>query len=695
MKSDLARCTESRKHTEGLFGEYSGREMGVDVDGTLREPQGQAFRVLKSGLDRGLSILLAAPPAFGKSKLACLLMNIMRDKNRLCIVAAPKLGILRSFKEESKTWDFKKYGRIEKFDFMELHGGSGGSKTRELANMIRCYSEDKEHIVLCAHATLVRMLEELKCEAELWKKCFVVLDEAHHVGHSDTNEDEQESNRLAKLMEMIYDNSVQHMIMTATPDRPDGRTLIPKEHEDKYAVFKICLSQMRCGYSTPLVPDVRISLRCYSSESSKILERMENESTDAKPVIANFEALKEIYWEEYRSNPVPTMIQTPYAVIGNGKSNCEIALELEDFFREKNPALRILNLGGTRKTGRPSLVSTLSERQKLEEYYKLDCESYDWDIVISVAVMDEGMDWPPCARVLVPNITTNTRIFMQRDVGRSCRMHKYKTGKKKELMEVVYLVPCLSGDDDPDDSKALEYWRKCIVRFSLLFMGEDIRGRFDKFPKGLLRLFKSGKSDKAVTRSIMETVIGDYYTAKSVVESMGREWKEEDTGEFLLNHSLLADISDKERVRIYLSLKKSDEGTSVRIMQYCQRKMLSETFEAFWKVLPEAFRKFKIDDCLDERGRLITRLLLPAGVSGDKLKKYWKSWRRKYADQEQYWEEMWGLIGKFREEHGGTWPSEDSEDEGEREIAGWLKYARGHRDVRLAAKKLRETKSED
>lgn len=674
------------KYTEGMFGDRRTRRIFSDVDGKLRQPQEEAFDALMLGLERGKNGLLAAPTAFGKSKLAGVIMDHFRNW-KLCIVATPKLGILRSFKETLRTWIFGRHGRLEKYSFMEVLGGGTG-KRKELANIIRCYSGDRENVVLVSHATLTRMLDELKDEPEQLRKCFVVVDEAHHVGHFN-GEGREESNRLARMMGLMYEHKVQHLIMTATDYRNDGRELVPPERMDEYVVFKMSLSELRSGYSEAFVPDVRISLRSYSRESVGTLSRMERESTELKPVVADFDALKRGYREEYEANPVPTLMQVPYAVIGGGVSNCEMALELEDFLRAKNPRIRILNLGGTRRTGRPSLVSTLSPKQARAEYDKLDSEQHDWDVVISIAVMDEGMDWTPCSRVFLPRVTSNARLFMQRDVGRGVRMHTDRlTGRKKETLEVVYFCSGLVAQGEKDDEEVLGYWRRSLVYFSLLFLGESVYGRFDAFPESVRRLCRPGKKDEAVSRQVLETVIQDYYSEKSRKEEAGGRWDEEDVGEFLMGHELLAEASDEERMRLLQKLCKMDNRTFLEVLKDCSSKMMSGSFEDFWRKLPDSLRKFEVEVCLDERGKVLTRMLLPTGVSGKRLRRYWRRWREEFDG----WEEQMSMLDEFKRRHGRL-PSEESKDKDERRLAKWVEIQRRNYGIKKAFRSMRSSGS--
>lgn len=685
MKNILADFMAKRKFTEAMFSSY-GPILKLHTDSTFvtefREPQVDAFNTLMPCLITGKSGLLAAPTAFGKSKVAGVILGYFGMK--FCIVAAPKLGILNSFKETDRSWEFPKFGRINRYSSIEVPDRNG-SKVAELVNAIRCYGGDREDVHLCSHATLVRLLKALQHEPELLAKCFIVIDEAHHTGHKD-NEGE-ESNKLAKLMDLMYANNVQHLLMTATDFRVDGRLVVQPEHIDKYCVFRISLDEMHSAYSKAYVPDIRVSLLCYSKEKLSTLVQITDKSTEEKPFIANLEALKEIYWQEYTANPVPTLIQVPYAVLGTDKPNCEIALEIEDYFKARNPNIRILNLGGTRKTGKATLVSALSSKQKSAEYAQLKSERNLWDIVISIAVMDEGMDWPACERVFIPNVTTNAKRFIQRDIGRAARIYEDKlTGRIKNVSEVVYFISGMANDTKEEDEGMVECWSRQLVYFSLLFMGESVYGHFSKFPAKLLGMMRGGVSNAALPVSLNKRIIEQYYSERSSKEEDGSEWTIEDTTEFIGTNELLRDVSDADKIRIVQRIMKCPSNRFKDVLEDCVSRV-SRDFNEFWKELPVSLRKFNVEEMMGNRGTMLTRMLLPIDMDGGKIKKAWRAWRGKFDDHQTWISKLNAFVKKHHRA-----PDINSPDLAERELAEWVEKCKKSTSVRRESMKLKGNK---
>ena len=658
-----------RKWEEGIF-EDGIREQHKDVLDHLREPQIEAYNCLMPELRKGRNGILAAPPAFGKSKLCNVFINEI-SYSKLCIVAVPKLGIARSFQETERVWNFEGYGRIERFGFEEVSEKNVG-KVEDLISIIMTYGGDKASLITTTHNTLTRAVRRIEKRyanhQEILRKCFFVLDEAHHIGIA---EDIEESNMMGRTMNLLCKSGIQHLLLSATIDRHDGATAVHPEYKDSYASFSVSMSDMKSKWPTAYIPDIRISIRFYSKERIKDIVEAEGKSTKGKTYVTNLQALMEEYWNAYRENPVPTLVQAPYAALNSGLSNCEIAIAMEKYFLSKDPSLKILNLGGTVRNGRPMLVSALSNHVRRVEYDKTKEEC--WDMAISVKVIEEGIDWVPCERVFLPSITTNPRLFVQRDLGRGARMYQNKeTGRVKEVLVPEYFLAGLSDMDGVDDDELLTHCRKLLVFFSLNMMGANIYGRFKDFPKSVSDTFRSGQKDEPIDSKVMAEVMSDYHSAISEKDSRDEVWEKEDTLEFIAKHNLLIDISDEEKLRLVQRFNKLGSKTYTKIMERCVKKInsISPSFNDIWNTLPSVLREFKVDDSIVRRGREISRMILPLGTTGEKLKSFWKAWRKKFDVDGAYWK---GMLEEAKEFVGKNHvkPSLKGKTKKEREIAVW------------------------
>ena len=624
------------KYVESLFGGPI-RPLHKDTQSTLREPQLEALDVLLPAVYDGKNPFLGGPPGVGKTILMLVMADQVRD-HKLCIMAGPKLGPMRGFRKK-EYYDYGNGYKIVGGEYRDLESGSLGGKIEELKQTIWSYAGDREYTINCTHATLVGFFKKYKNNSEfhaMMVKCFIFVDEAQYVGHGG---DEKGSNKMAGLLRFLLDNDIQHLLASGSPFRADGRLLVPKEHADKYEAFNLSFFDLRFKYTTSYVPDIAISLRCYYRERAKTLAYIEDHSTDLKPYVGHLWALFEHYWEEYAANPVPTLMQVPFASFGMNLSNARIAVLLEEFLLSKNPNLRILNLGGVMVNGKARLVSSTS--RKTVEYDRLDPEKEQFDIVLSVAVMKEGMDWPPCSRVFIPNITTNDRLFIQRDIGRGARiLPESLVGKygKKPLLEVVYFVPGLSEEDCVDNSDMVLFWSRILTRFSLLLMAESVHGSEISFDP---KFMDDGEKITDISKwtSIKKEVMAGYWVeASRKTYELGGEWTAVDTHNYVFNHPALAGYGSADKVRMAMKLYKASNQTATSIVEECSRRAGSVEFRQFVHLLPEVMAGFHLKDETFERAKRITSMVLD--LSGkepaERIRSAWRAFRGDYVPVEEW-----------------------------------------------------------
>ncbi|MBS0656034.1 MAG: DEAD/DEAH box helicase family protein, partial [Verrucomicrobia bacterium] len=200
----------------------------------MRPWQTEAFEILKDSS----YMILNAPMGSGKSWMMCLLSayKMKRDPSLRCVIGVPQTIIASGFTEAKLVMPTG-----EEFDWTVGHNlCSEDSSKSTVAAFIEwlesSHQEMPDRIMLCTHATLLRVYLKLQQEErlDLLNNLLLWVDEAHHVMNMAFEDvsDKVENNGIGKLVEYLLDQSqknIQIGLTTASFFRGDRRGLLTKD----------------------------------------------------------------------------------------------------------------------------------------------------------------------------------------------------------------------------------------------------------------------------------------------------------------------------------------------------------------------------------------------------------------------------------------------------------------------------------
>lgn len=619
MKPEIGKLVRVDEQNRVQYAVFNPCNLPLHVDSetlTFREPQQHVIGPIWDAIQHKKNAAICIPCGCGKSVLVnCVMHAILR---KFKIIAVPTIGIANSFLEiRDKVFSNGFSIRADKIRMIE---GDGIGKTDFLINLIKTDTGDDSNVYIISHALLVNLFKRIE-NGELDKtqlqKCVIGIDESHHVGVSDEDYDAGlEGNQLGKMIVMLNQLNVQHIFTTATLFRNDGKSIIPKAFKDNYHVESLAMADLRSPmFKEAHIPDLKISLVRYSTNSAhELLEaEIESEKDPDRVILPGKMSLKlliKAYLKEHLRKKGKTIMQCPFACIGSGMTNAEIAVYMQEYISKRHPGIRILNLGGYRDSNGDCHLVSSNDKLKRIRYASLKKDSgIHHDIVISIAVMNEGLDWPPCSRIFLPRMTTNSKQFIQRDAGRILRLFE-----NKNISEIVYFLSCLSESEQVDD-EAVSYFHKIMTNYLLLLCNEtvyDSRPFEERMPGVSVNSWISDKKE----------IFSDYLEAKNNAVQSGQEWKMEDATLFFSSHPKLE--GNKNKINSILRQAfRLDSMTMKQILKSCSEKAGSKDFHLFYAAFGEQLKEMNIVNCaLDQCGDLSVMVFGSAEKVREQLKKY-------------------------------------------------------------------------
>ena len=244
-------------------------------------------------------------------------------------------------------------------------------------------------------------------------KIQVLVDEAHHVSG--------DINGLGKLVESLIKDGVPVHKFTATAYRADGtETVAPEMKKLVGDGFRSYRRTLIDHYNEGYCPDLNIHFRFFDDVAA----------ADHKDVtgldgidIHSPEKLIKAYVDEFKKNRKRhTLMILPCVIKKDGRkiSAAKVACDLERALLKKFGDLNIINLGGKDN----ALISNNGPEYRKRR--KKLCDSKkdgSIDVVISLRIMDEGVDWPDCSDVYMARVPGSLPLIIQR-IGRAMRMKK-------------------------------------------------------------------------------------------------------------------------------------------------------------------------------------------------------------------------------------------------------------------------------
>lgn len=386
-----------------------------------------------------LHLFINCPTGSGKSKaVLSVISQVEKDSNKLVIISTPQREIGRGFLS-SRGNPQKINGHIWLINPQNhlcegYYKNEDGNIARLLEFLKSKRSSDlNERVLICCHATLSMLFDRLSAsdKKEYLKDIKLCIDESHH-----SLSQEESGNGLGKVVNYFLKNSKRNMdliMMTATPFRGDKGSLIPEKYLNDFHRYDLDYGRHFEENCAGLEFTFNAVLHQYGNSYGVVIEELMNKYIE-------------------RGDNILVHIPPSNKNISNGKFSDLLmiydAIGTDKFVDDDG----IVNI--TRGSSVVRVVDLVTEKDRENRLKYLRDNPNDIDVVIGIAMIKEGFDWPPAnAGILIGSQgSLNAQIQL---MGRMFRAHDNK-GKDngKCPVEISQIFPYIDHEKlDKDEVK--------------------------------------------------------------------------------------------------------------------------------------------------------------------------------------------------------------------------------------------------
>lgn len=421
--------------------------------------------------------LAVLPTGAGKS-LLMMTYAAERLKHRLStIILVPKLGIATGF-EKYVDRDFNVKCNGHSAMIRAIGSTNLNPKDQKIETIIKKLTRRNDNgcLLVCAYPSFIRAYRQLSNAVK--ERLAIILDEAHHGAISDGF---AMGTKMGAVIRDACKDRIPVHEYTATDFRADGLSNVPDCVD-----FKVYRRTLLQHYQEGCCPDFGFYFKFYDNLLIKKYQAMENRGLKDEVKIGSITKLLTAYLDEYKQHQLPTLMVIPQYIRGaywdteyknsKGKTNsASVAKALHDMLLAKYPKLRILNLGSE-----DGVTYESNKYDIRDKYAKLATEKFD--VVISIKVADEGIDWEDCAQVFHPRVPGTLGLIYQRN-GRAFRLKRDPNHPSPNYSRIVFFELGIQQKDKFEVCPALF---KLAVRMKALYFGLDWTQPFEfSVPKKL------------------------------------------------------------------------------------------------------------------------------------------------------------------------------------------------------------------
>lgn len=353
----------------------------------MREMQVKAYEARNKRF-----LLIKAPPASGKSRA---LMFIALDKLvhqglKKVVVAVPEKSIGRSFQNtELKPQGFFADWKVATYFNLTDVKNEKDKKGR----FVEFFYQDKEQILVCAHATLRNGMKEINDED--FNDTLLAIDEFHHTS-ADAN------SNLGDVVRRVMNNSTGHIVaMTGSYFRGDGIPVLRVEDEARFYPVTYNYYQQLNGYKY-----LKNMILGYHFYHGNYLEHIGEVLDTTKKTIIH----------------IPSVNARASTGIGKYAETDEI-MKIIGTVEGKDYNSGIYHV--RTRDGRLLKVADLveddaKERNMVQDYLQHMKRREDMDIIIALGTAKEGFDWQWCEMCLTIGVRGSLTEVIQ-IIGRCTR----------------------------------------------------------------------------------------------------------------------------------------------------------------------------------------------------------------------------------------------------------------------------------
>lgn len=353
----------------------------------MREMQVKAYEARNKRF-----LLIKAPPASGKSRA---LMFIALDKLvhqglKKVVVAVPEKSIGRSFQNtELKPQGFFADWKVATYFNLTDVKNEKDKKGR----FVEFFYQDKEQILVCAHATLRNGMKEINDED--FNDTLLAIDEFHHTS-ADAN------SNLGDVVRRVMNNSTGHIVaMTGSYFRGDGIPVLRVEDEARFYPVTYNYYQQLNGYKY-----LKNMILGYHFYHGNYLEHIGEVLDTTKKTIIH----------------IPSVNARASTGLGKYAETDEI-MKIIGTVEGKDYNSGIYHV--RTRDGRLLKVADLveddaKERNMVQDYLQHMKRREDMDIIIALGTAKEGFDWQWCEMCLTIGVRGSLTEVIQ-IIGRCTR----------------------------------------------------------------------------------------------------------------------------------------------------------------------------------------------------------------------------------------------------------------------------------
>ncbi len=401
-------------------------------------------------------LIATLPTGSGKSMLMMTYIAHRAKQRKTTVVLVPKLGIATGFEKYINNGPFSI--NVEDVGVFSLPSltGRAVNPTSNKKEEVKTLIETRQPMIICSYQAIIGAWDKLSKEAK--QNVAFLLDEGHHSGMC-LSEKDTGGTEIGKIIDMACKENIPVHIYTATDFRADGRSLVPG-HTD-FVTFR---RTMKRHFDEGCCPDFCMYFRFYDKVKIKQYEELDNNGGVGDDVkIGNIQKLIYSYVDEYTEHKQPTLMIIPQKIRGfdikKFGNSAGVAFVLDKELRKRFPGIRILNLGSV-----DGKTYEASKHDIREKYEKLATDKFD--VVISIRVADEGIDWPDCSQVFFPRVPGSLGLIVQR-IGRAMRGREGKDFSRIVFFELGVL------QKEGKDFELCGAMFKLAVRMKALYYGLD------------------------------------------------------------------------------------------------------------------------------------------------------------------------------------------------------------------------------
>ena len=584
-------------------------------------------------------LILSQPPGGGKSTAIkfCHIEDIISNPERRLVIAVPLEGISKTFGDVKLNFDDGNSVRWS--PKVNLCKPTIGSKVVSLMDFLtrKDFTQDYgERICICTHDLLEAVYKQLRNESEpkrlgLFSNLTIIVDEGHHVLNTNHAEGSV-NNLLGNMIDFMLHNwkrieNSKVWFLTATYVRGDRLDILS---EKNVALFK--------RHSLPLDKHWRENFRNIEDYSYGFV----NYPSAKGP----FDAIEKVL----KNRKVPTIIYMPRRGSSQAKwcsNGCKMAYlkMVKESIHKVWPKAVILDL-----------VDDNGREDRKQDILMIEEEIQKVDIILTVGMMDEGIDWPDAVQILDLAPSNSLRIAVQR-FGRLLR----DTDGKKHIYYLSFLQSSIGQILDPEGYKYQLNEAHAALTSSLLI--EDMIQPVGVIPKATRE--KSDSGDESEFDNWFVIAVQDEGERAQILEDIVEALLKYKGKSGNKDHNFMGAKVAKKIIHGVLGEYGVEHIDKVarQIVAMLRRRTISYGRNMAWAV------DAGFDELWDDG---ITDNLLGYVGKGCGITTFAKYREISLKYQEAIWEANVRFIKEFKATHNGQFPDKNSTDQKESYMAQWL-----------------------